>query len=85
MTCYEICTGRIPLQKKVQINDYNFVLEEWRPALPNYIDSEVRKLIQRCWHQDPSDRPTFSRIVEELDRIRNQFPNLLRNIHDNFY
>lgn len=59
------------MRKEVQINDYNFVLEGRRPALPDYIDPEVRKLIQICWHQDPSERPTFGRIVEELDCMMN--------------
>jgi hypothetical protein len=65
MTCYELCTGLVPLQE-VDATNYDFVLAGGRPVLPGYIDPQVRKLIERCWDAEPSVRPTFGMIVDEI-------------------
>lgn len=68
MTCYKISTGLVPF---TDVNSmYDIVLaEERRPDIPDYIDHRVRDLTRRCWHQEPSRRPTFGEIVVELDHI----------------
>lgn len=68
MTCYEILTGCIPFDG-CKMSDYTDVLRGVRPTLPDYIPSWVRDLVQKCWHQDPSERPSFSAIWQEL-RLR---------------
>lgn len=65
MTCYEILTGCIPFEG-CKMSDYTEVLRGVRPPLPDYIPSWVRDLVQKCWHQDPSERPSFSAIWQEL-------------------
>ena len=37
-----------------------------RPQRPENIPDSYWELIQKCWKQNPSDRPTFDVIVEEL-------------------
>jgi len=66
ITCYEIWTGHIPFEE-YKSNDYDHVLNGARPALPAHVPSWVKDLIQRCWHQNPSERPSFSAIIEELE------------------
>lgn len=37
-----------------------------RPVRPENIPDQYWELIQRCWKQNPEERPTFDEIVEEL-------------------
>ncbi|KAL6078949.1 Dual specificity protein kinase [Balamuthia mandrillaris] len=41
----------------------------YRPPIPNNCNSRLRVLIEQCWHSEPSLRPNFTYINEELDRI----------------
>ena len=38
-----------------------------RPSFNEDIGNAYCSLIERCWSQNPDDRPTFSQIVEELE------------------
>lgn len=42
-----------------------------RPKLPETMDDRLRKLIKKCWSQDPKDRSDFQEIRIKLDRIFN--------------
>jgi serine/threonine protein kinase len=66
MTSYEVLTGCIPFQNRA-MNDCEGVIEGVRPPLPNYIDHEIQELVRRCWHPEPSMRPTFEQIHRELE------------------
>lgn len=68
MTCYEILTGNYPLNE-VKISNYDVVLSGKRPELPSNLHPKMKDLLNRCWHQDPSMRPTFHKIVEELEGL----------------
>ena len=35
--------------------------------IPPSIPTEIRELIEVCWQVDPSQRPTFDKIVESID------------------
>ena len=37
-----------------------------RPPIPAWVEGRYRQLIEECWHQNPSDRPTFKEIVTIL-------------------
>ncbi|KAG0620832.1 hypothetical protein M758_4G247900 [Ceratodon purpureus] len=75
MTSYEILTGRIPFGD-IDESDYDHVvLQCKRPELPRYIAPWIRKLLQRCWHQDPSKRPTFEEILEVLSSSKSKVPS----------
>jgi len=65
MTCYEILTGGIPFEG-YKVSDYEPVLRGVRPTLPDSIPTWIRDLVQKCWHHDPSERPSFSTIWQEL-------------------
>ncbi|KAG0562223.1 hypothetical protein KC19_9G127800 [Ceratodon purpureus] len=67
MTCYEIITGRIPFEVEgFQANDYDRVIDGYRPSLPSKCRDWVKELVSRCWHKDPTERPTFFEILEVL-------------------
>ena len=42
------------------------VANENRPSFNTEIPSSYKKLIEECWNQDPSKRPTFEEIVNKL-------------------
>lgn len=79
MTCYEVLTGRLPLENLLR-TDYDAVIVRGeRPPLPDYIDDQVQDLLRRCWHSEPSGRPTFVQIVRELEALRRSKPTFFFN------
>jgi serine/threonine protein kinase len=66
MTCYEILTGKFPLED-VECSDYDFVLEGGRPKLPEFVDLWICEMLKSCWHSDPSKRPSFQDLCETLE------------------
>ena len=41
-----------------------------RPTLPNDCPPKMASLLNMCWHQDPSQRPTFSLLLDQLYAIQ---------------
>ncbi|WZZ53697.1 hypothetical protein YC2023_053804 [Brassica napus] len=41
----------------------------FRPKIPKKTHPKVKGLLQRCWNQDPKDRPEFEEIIEMLQQI----------------
>lgn len=35
-----------------------------RPEIPDTCPKKLRQLIERCWHKDPKQRPSFQEILE---------------------
>lgn len=68
MTCYEILTGGLPFHGHPR-TDYDFVLNGGRPELPEWVTSELKELLERCWHSNPSCRPNFSEIMDTLQKL----------------
>ncbi|MFH1461925.1 MAG: protein kinase family protein [bacterium] len=52
------------------------VYDSWRPALNRNDLDLFNELIERCWADDPQDRPTANEILEELTRIEEGFLDL---------
>ncbi|XP_039044389.1 serine/threonine-protein kinase STY17-like [Hibiscus syriacus] len=44
-----------------------------RPPVPECCDPEWRSLMERCWSPEPSDRPNFTKIANELRSIAAKF------------
>ncbi|GJP38183.1 hypothetical protein CLOM_g22638 [Closterium sp. NIES-68] len=67
---WEVLSGGVPfadyspLQAAVAV-----ALNGARPAIPDSCPQSLRSLIERCWHKTPKERPEFSEILTELDRI----------------
>ncbi|KAG0569471.1 hypothetical protein KC19_6G093000 [Ceratodon purpureus] len=72
MVCYEILTGHRPfyainLEKDVKRR----VMEHGeRPKLPDDCPLKLRTLIEKCWSQKPTERPTFAEICGELKHLK---------------
>lgn len=41
-----------------------------RPTIPSYIPSNYVKLIEKCWQNDPKDRPTIKEIVDFISESK---------------
>lgn len=64
---YEIMTNEIPFQGFTEDKIFNeIIVSRYRPEFKNPIPDAYRNLIERCWSDNPLDRPSFKSIVSEL-------------------
>ncbi|KAG0612880.1 hypothetical protein M758_6G059400 [Ceratodon purpureus] len=73
MTCYEILTGKKPLDGlKMTGADCDLVKEgKIRPELPNHVPELLRDIISRCWLHDPASRPSLDDVLDSLEKVDN--------------
>ena len=78
---FEILTSEIPFKGIVNKNDiFNKVVDKAsRPEIPSTLPSIYRNLIERCWSQEKTDRPTFEDIVEHLKSDSNFITELIQS------
>jgi hypothetical protein len=57
----------LPFLLLLPLIDYSIVGE--RPEIPSGVRSERKQLIERCWNQTQSQRPTMLQVLEELRRL----------------
>jgi len=50
-------------------NSGGIVSNTLRPPIPECCDPEWTMLMERCWSSEPSERPTFTEIANELRSI----------------
>ncbi|KAG0620814.1 hypothetical protein M758_4G246400 [Ceratodon purpureus] len=69
MTCYEILTGKIPFED-LQANDYEAIYSgKVKLQWPEHTAPQIKALLQRCTHLQPSMRPTFKEICVTLNSL----------------
>jgi len=71
---WEVLTRQTPYKGKnpAQIL-FAVVNQQERPSqalIPPSVPSALRSLMVKCWHQDPSSRPTFDQILTQLDSLQ---------------
>ncbi|KAG0600497.1 hypothetical protein M758_11G039100 [Ceratodon purpureus] len=72
MTCYEILIGKIPFEDVPAWKYDEVIVYNREPLFPSDICRGIQSILKRCWHHDPSKRPSFEEIIEklrELDKI----------------
>lgn len=73
MVCYEILTGKQPYSEVYSLNEVKKMISAGeRPTLPQqrHCPDMLKRLIESCWHQDPSQRPSFPDICKELRHLK---------------
>lgn len=66
MIVYEIVTLEKPFKDIGQLVLMSKIAKGERPEFKYTIPDSYKDLIERCWDQNPSARPTFAEITEEL-------------------
>ncbi|XP_072962959.1 uncharacterized protein [Typha angustifolia] len=72
MVCFELLTGKIPFEDNHLQGDKmskNIRAGE-RPLFPFQSPKYLASLTKKCWHADPSQRPTFSSICRILRYVK---------------
>ncbi|XP_073269798.1 uncharacterized protein [Primulina huaijiensis] len=72
MICFEIVTGKVPFEDAHLQGDKmsrNIRAGE-RPLFPFHSPKYITNLTKKCWHADPSQRPSFSSICRILRYIK---------------
>lgn len=93
VTINEMATAAVPfVDRRLPVPELHTVLEtrfnevrlrgaivknNLRPVLPQGVPNDFSALIEKCWHPEPSARPTFSQIVGYLESIMARGPDYL--------
>ena len=72
MMCSEILTNKQHYDN-FGVHDYvDSILNGERPKLPETCSSDLKSLIHECWSLDPSKRPTFLEICQNLRKLKSE-------------
>nr|XP_010935196.1 serine/threonine-protein kinase STY46 isoform X3 [Elaeis guineensis] len=67
---WELLTGKIPYEYLTPLQAAVAVVQKGlRPTIPKHTHPKVAGLLEKCWQQDPAQRPDFSEILEKLQLI----------------
>jgi len=70
IVCFEIFTfGETPYKGMSNLQAARFVIEGNRMTLPGNVPDMIKELIDRCWSENASHRPTFGEIVTIIDHF----------------
>lgn len=93
MVAFSILTSLAPfaiesLQPTVIIKK---IISGSRPAIPSYIPTNYAQLIERCWSNEPSSRPTIKEVVDFISESRplpetniQHFSDYMKKVRPNF-
>ncbi|XP_020115320.1 serine/threonine-protein kinase STY46 [Ananas comosus] len=67
---WELLTGKIPYEYLTPLQAAVGVVQKGlRPTIPKNTHPKLIELLERCWQQDPTQRPDFSEILETLQHL----------------
>ncbi|KAK8897931.1 hypothetical protein M9Y10_000164 [Tritrichomonas musculus] len=84
---YELLTEKEPFEGYSSSLIEKKIANKERPILPTDISPDLSELIVNCWRQKPSERPTFSEIIDTMMTKRIAFPDeqdspIVRELYD---
>ncbi|KXS21569.1 kinase-like protein [Gonapodya prolifera JEL478] len=65
MILYELVSRRLPFHEYNDDQVEQAYRRGLRPVIPEKVPAGFKSIIEHCWHQDPSKRPTFVQMIEE--------------------
>jgi serine/threonine protein kinase len=67
---WELLTGKVPYSDLTPLQAAVGVVQKGlRPTIPKNINPKLAELLQKCWKNDPSERPEFSETTTMLQQI----------------
>ncbi|KAK9164616.1 hypothetical protein Syun_005518 [Stephania yunnanensis] len=67
---WELLTGKLPYEYLTPLQAAIAVVQKGlRPTIPKHTHPKLVELLEKCWHQDPTQRPDFSNIIEVLQHV----------------
>ncbi|XVF59855.1 hypothetical protein PTKIN_Ptkin07bG0309200 [Pterospermum kingtungense] len=67
---WELLTGELPYALLTPLQAAVGVVQKGlRPTIPKHTHPRLGELLERCWQQDPTQRPNFSEIIDILQQI----------------
>ncbi|KAJ8470364.1 hypothetical protein OPV22_024707 [Ensete ventricosum] len=66
---WELATSRVPYDNMTPLQAALGVRQGLRPDIPNDMHPRLADLMQRCWDEVPSKRPSFEEITQELEEL----------------
>ncbi|XP_015073893.1 serine/threonine-protein kinase STY46-like [Solanum pennellii] len=74
---WELLTAKVPYDTMTPLQAALGVRQGLRPELPENAHPRLLDLMQRCWVDIPSDRPSFSEIKVELELLLHEIENTI--------
>ncbi|KAJ4841623.1 Serine/threonine-protein kinase sty17 [Turnera subulata] len=75
---WELLTGELPYSYLTPLQAAVGVVQKGlRPTIPKNTHPKVAELLERCWQQDPIQRPTFSEIIDILQKLAKEVVNCM--------
>ncbi|KAH8946396.1 hypothetical protein BDL97_12G092300 [Sphagnum fallax] len=70
ITMWEVLTGQVPYGSMTPLQAAIGVVQRGlRPEIPSHVPERLARLLQDCWHEDPSQRPEFSDMLVVLEEM----------------
>jgi len=67
---WELLTGKLPYEYLTPLQAAVGVVQKGlRPTIPKHTHPKLAELLEKCWQQDPAQRPDFSEILPILQLI----------------
>ncbi|OHT12179.1 hypothetical protein TRFO_18190 [Tritrichomonas foetus] len=82
MILYEMLTEKLPFKGLEPVRIMMDVFGGQRPIIPQNCPKPLHQLIESCWEQDPTKRPSFEAIYELFISKQVYFPNTNLNMID---
>ena len=66
---YELLTNKKPFPEHEDNRVADVIAKGGTPEFPANckIDTKLQKLVKKCWSMDPDDRPSFKKVVSQLE------------------
>lgn len=68
---WELFTGETVMDEDLSIGQmfYMIAYQNWRPDMPTDCPPDFVDLMTACWHEDPEQRPTASRLLRKMQKL----------------
>ncbi|XP_057841092.1 serine/threonine-protein kinase STY8 isoform X1 [Cryptomeria japonica] len=66
---WELLTAKLPYDSLTPLQAALGVRQGLRPPIPENTHPKVAAILEQCWHEDPTKRPSFSEITIMLEKI----------------